>query len=209
MHNQASEVTAYGRTSSCRYVISRVTAMQKVEVIDYQKSWIEIFNAEADTLKNSIGFLNPNIHHIGSTSVPGLSAKPIIDILIEIDDVGCLDDHIKILETIGYHGRGENGIPGRRYFEKGGDHRTHQIHAFKRGSYDVMRHLAFRDYLGSHSQVAREYVLLKKQVAETCNNDIDRYCDGKARFIKKHEELAVDWYLHNKRMQMDTAEPHR
>jgi GrpB-like predicted nucleotidyltransferase (UPF0157 family) len=183
--------------------------MQKVEVIDYQKSWIEIFNAEADTLKNSIGFLNPGIHHIGSTSVSGLSAKPIIDILIEVDDVGFLDDYIKNLEAIDYHGRGENGIPGRRYFEKGGDNRTHQIHAFKRGSFGVIRHLAFRDYLSCHPQVAHEYALLKKQVAETCNNDIDRYCGGKVRFIKKYEKLAIAWYLQNKRMQSDTVDPCR
>ena len=119
--------------------------MHKVEVIDYQKSWIDRYNAEADTLRNSTGFLNPDIHHIGSTSVPGLSAKAIIDLLIEVEDVGSLDDHVKCLETIGYHARGENGIPGRRYFEKGGDNRTHQIHAFNRGSFGAMRHLAFRD----------------------------------------------------------------
>ena len=179
--------------------------MRKVEIMVYQKGWIDIYKAEADTLKNSIGFLNPVIHHIGSTSVPGLSAKPIIDILLEVDEPDCLDTHIKILETIGYHGRGENGIPGRRYFDKGGDHRTHQIHAFKRGGFDITRHLAFRDYLCSHPQVADEYACLKKQVAASCNNDIDRYCDGKARFISKQEKLAVDWYSHNKRVQRGSA----
>jgi GrpB-like predicted nucleotidyltransferase (UPF0157 family) len=199
-HNKRMQRTQYYSLSShnaadaVHYVIVGVTAMRKVEVMEYQKSWIDIYNAEVDTLKNAIGFLNPEIHHIGSTAVPGLSAKSIVDILIEIDDPGCLDDHIKILKTNGYHGRGENGIPGRRYFEKGGDHRTHQIHAFKRGSFDIMRHLAFRDYLRSHPQVAHEYACLKKQVARSCNNDIDRYCDGKARFIRKYEELAVDWY---------------
>ena len=144
--------------------------MQKVEVIDYQESWIDMYNAEADALKNSTGFVNPDIHHIGSTSVSGLSAKPIIDILIEVDDVGCLDDHVKCLETIGYHARGENGIPGRRYFEKGGDNRTHQIHVFNRDSFGAMRHLALRDYLSSHPRVADEYALLKKnksQIPET------------------------------------------
>ena len=180
--------------------------MQKVEIVDYQKSWIDMYNAETDALKNSIGFLDPDIHHIGSTSVPGLSAKPIIDILIEVDDVGCLDDHKKCLEAIGYHARGENGIPGRRYFEKGGDSRTHQIHAFNRDSFGAMRHLAFRDYLSSHPRVAHEYALLKKQVAETCNNDIDRYCDGKARFVKKHEEIAIEWYSPNSHMQSAVAE---
>ena len=180
--------------------------MQKVEVIDYQESWIDMYNAEADALKNSTRFLNPDIHHIGSTSVSGLSAKPIIDILIEVDDVGCLDDHVKCLEAIGYHARGENGIPGRRYFEKGGDNRTHQIHAFNRDSFGAMRHLAFRDYLSSHPRVAHEYALLKKQVAETCNNDIDRYCEGKARFVKKHEEIAIEWYSRNGRMPSAAAE---
>ncbi len=75
--------------------------MQKVEIVDYQKSWIDMYNAETDALKNSIGFLDPDIHHIGSTSVPGLSAKPIIDILIEVDDVGCLDDHKKCPKQLG------------------------------------------------------------------------------------------------------------
>jgi GrpB-like predicted nucleotidyltransferase (UPF0157 family) len=180
--------------------------MQKVEVVDYQKGWIEMYYAEAAALKNATGFLNPDIHHIGSTSVSGLSAKPIIDILIEVDDVGCLDDHAKCLEAIGYHGRGENGIPGRRYFEKGGDNRTHQIHAFNRGSSGAMRHLAFRDYLSSHPRVAHEYALLKKQAAETCNNDIDRYCDGKARFVKKHEKIAIEWYSRNGRMPSTAAD---
>lgn len=86
--------------------------MRKVEVRAYQKSWIDIYNAEADTLKNSIGFLNPDIHHIGSTSVPGLSAKPIIDILIEVDDVGCLDDHIKFLKPLGIMAVAKMGFQG-------------------------------------------------------------------------------------------------
>jgi GrpB-like predicted nucleotidyltransferase (UPF0157 family) len=171
--------------------------MQKVEVIDYQESWAAKYNAEAATLMRSIGFLSPDIHHIGSTSVCGLSAKPIIDILLEVDDIGCLDDNVKNLGAIGYHGLGENGIPGRRYFEKGGYYRTHQIHAFKRGSPGVIRHLAFRDYLCCHPQVADEYAALKKKVAKNCDNDIERYCDGKSEFIQKHEVLAIDWSLHN------------
>ena len=181
--------------------------MQTVEVTDYQKSWIDKFNVEADILRNSIGFLNPAIHHVGSTSVSGLSAKPVIDILIEVDDVRSLDDHLKILESIGYQGRGENGIPGRRYLEKGGDDRTHHIHAFNKGSFGVARHLAFRDYLIRHPQIAREYALLKKQVAKICNNDIDRYCAGKDEFIKKDEKLAVDWCTHNNHMRSEAAEP--
>jgi GrpB-like predicted nucleotidyltransferase (UPF0157 family) len=183
--------------------------VNKVEIVDYQNSWIDIYKAEVDILTNSIGFLNPGIHHIGSTSVSGLSAKPIIDILVEVNEIRCLDDQVKHLEAIGYRGRGENGIPGRRYFEKGADDRTHQIHAFKRGSYGAIRHLAFRDYLISYPQVAHAYALLKKQLAEACDNDIERYCDGKDRFIRKHEKLAVKWYALKKRIQSDAAEPCR
>jgi GrpB-like predicted nucleotidyltransferase (UPF0157 family) len=109
---------------------------------------------------------------------------------------------------VSYLGGIKNGIPGRRYFEKGGDNRTHQIHAFNRDSFGAMRHLAFRDYLSSHPQIAHEYALLKKQVAETCNNDMDRYCGGKARFIGKYEEIAIEWYSHNNRMQSTAVEPH-
>jgi GrpB-like predicted nucleotidyltransferase (UPF0157 family) len=176
--------------------------MRTVEVIDYRKSWIDQFNLEADILRYAIGFLNPVVHHVGSTSVAGLSAKPIIDILIEVDDVRSLDDHQQIFAAIGYLGHGENGIPERRYFEKGGDDRTHQIHAFDRGSYGATRHIAFRDYLVSHPQIAREYAVLKKQVALACNNDIDRYCAGKNEFIKKHEKLALEWYSHNKALHL-------
>lgn len=179
--------------------------MQTVEVIDYQKSWVDRFNAEAAALRNSIAFLNPVIHHIGSTSVYGLSAKPIIDILIEVDDVHSLDDYLKIFEAIGYQGRGENGIPGRRYFEKGENNRTHQVHAFNRGSIGAIRHKAFRDYLISHPKIAHEYAILKKQVAKICNNDIERYCAGKDKFIKKHEKVAVDWYSHNNRTRQNRA----
>ncbi len=183
--------------------------MRKVEVIDYQEAWKEKYHSEATLLRTTIGFLNPDVHHIGSTSVPGLSAKPIIDILIEVENLDDLDENSKCLEAIGYIGLGENGIPGRRYFEKGGDDRTHQIHAFEKGSIGSLRHLAFRDYLMSHPQVAHEYAILKKHVASVCNNDIDRYCEGKNQFVKKYEKLAINWYSHNKRMQSDVAKPHR
>ena len=73
------------------------SALQTVEIIDYKKSWIDEFNLEADALKSSIDFLGPEIHHIGSTSVPGLASKPIIDILVEVDNVHDLDRHFKNL----------------------------------------------------------------------------------------------------------------
>lgn len=172
--------------------------MRKIEIVDYQEIWASKFSDEAELLMSAIGFLKPSIHHIGSTSVPGLAAKPIIDILIEVEDVNILDNHSDSFKEIGYYGRGELGILGRRFYQKGGDNRSHQIHAFKRGHSDVVRHIAFREYLISHPQIALEYASLKEKVALFCNNDIDRYCDGKDEFVKKHEKLAVEWYALNK-----------
>ncbi len=174
--------------------------MRKVEVVDYREAWGREFRLEAEAIRRSIGFLGPTIHHIGSTSVPGLAAKPVIDILLEIDDLTSLEQQVAALGAIDYVYRGENGIPGRLYFEKGGDDRSHQIHAFERGSAGAVRHLAFRDYLRRHPDVATEYAVLKKKVASTCQNDIDRYCDGKDEFIKKHEKLAIEWYSNNKQI---------
>ena len=182
---------------------SSVAEMRKIEVFDYQEIWSSKFSDEAELLMDTVGFLNPSIHHIGSTSVPGLAAKPIIDILIEVEDVNILDEHSDSFEYIGYQGRGELGIPGRRFYQKGGDSRSHQIHAFKRNHSDAVRHLAFREYLINHLEIAMEYASLKKEVALSCNNDIERYCDGKDEFVKRHEKLAVEWYALNKNRQSD------
>lgn len=172
--------------------------MRKVKVVPYEDEWIDKYHSEADQLMRSIGFLNPAIHHIGSTSVPGLPAKPIIDILIEVENVADLDRYKPVMEEMGYVCRGENGIPGRRYFDKGADDRTHHVHAFSKSSPGAVRHLAFRDYLISHPQVAGEYDVLKIQIAASCNNNIIQYCDEKDPFIKKHEQHAVEWYALNK-----------
>jgi GrpB-like predicted nucleotidyltransferase (UPF0157 family) len=103
------------------------------------------------------------IHHVGSTAVPGLAAKPIIDILIEVTGLEALDALHEDMKVIGYKPKGEFGIPGRRYYQKGGKQRTHQIHAFVTGDFNVTRHIAFRDYLRANSDVAREYGEVKKR----------------------------------------------
>jgi GrpB-like predicted nucleotidyltransferase (UPF0157 family) len=172
--------------------------MRKIEVIDYDSSWPECFEIEKKLLLDTLGSVAVEVHHIGSTAVPGLAAKPIIDILIEVRDLAALDRLNGEMGSIGYKAKGEFGIPGRRYFQKGGDERTLQIHAFMHGDDNVMRHIAFRDYLRSNLVVAEEYAALKKRVAETCDNDIEKYCDGKDAFVKHHEEIAVKLQAPNK-----------
>lgn len=165
-----------------------------ITVVEYNLNWPKAFEQEASQLKGLLGDLIVNIHHIGSTSVPGLMAKPIIDILLEVTNLGNLDTKSTLVEGLGYEVMGEMGIPGRRYFRKGGYYRTHQIHAFVSGDSNLERHIAFRDYLIAHKEVAEAYGALKLAIARKANNNIESYSDAKDPFIKLHEPKALEWY---------------
>ncbi len=164
-----------------------------VEVGPYNPNSANEYKKEKNWLIEALGDIATRVHHIGSTSVRGLSAKPIIDILLEARSVDSLDNISTIFEVAGYEVMGEIGIGGRRYYRRGGNHRTHQIHAFEIGDPNVHRHLAFRDYLAAHPNEMAEYQELKIQLARTCNHDIEVHCAGKDRFIKHHESVALRW----------------
>lgn len=90
---------------------------------------------------------------------------------------------------------GEFGFVGRRYFRKGGDNRTHQIHAFQFDNItEIERHLVFRDYLREHPDICKQYGDLKSELAEKYPNDIEGYGDGKDRFVREIEKEAIKWY---------------
>lgn len=165
-----------------------------IKVVPYQTDWPEKFKQESALIKLQLKAIVQQIHHMGSTSVPGLMAKPVIDILMEVTDLAALDSHSYLMEQLGYEVMGAYGIPGRRYFRKGGYNRTHHVHAFLRGDDNIKRHLAFRDYLIAHPKIAAEYGQLKKEIADRINHDIEDYCVAKVPFIKQHEQLALEWY---------------
>lgn len=165
----------------------------KVEVVPYRAEWPEAFKQEKEGIL-ALGLTTlVRVHHIGSTAVEGLAAKPILDLMLEVQTVSELDQHNAAFASLGYEAMGEYGIPGRRYYRKGGDLRTHHIHAFEMGTPHVERHLAFRDYLRSHPEVREAYGELKLALALQHTTDIDGYCDGKDAFVKRHEALAVAW----------------
>ena len=116
--------------------------MRILTVVDYDEMWPTLFENERTLLQMTLGKVISRIHHIGSTSVPGLSAKPVIDILIEVANLEELDSLNQAMEGIGYTVRGENGILNRRYFTKGGNQRSHHIHAFATGDAQIIKHLA-------------------------------------------------------------------
>lgn len=164
-----------------------------VAVVAHDPRWPARFAREADALQAAIGESIVAVHHIGSTAVPGLAAKPIIDILLEISTLQALDRRVGAFGALGYEAMGEFGIAGRRYFRKGRDRRTHHVHAFATGNAHIVRHLAFRDYLAAHPDIARAYGRLKHRLAVHCDDDIQRYAAGKDAFVKTHEQRALVW----------------
>ena len=164
-----------------------------IVIAEYDQAWIDSFQREVICLQRLMGDLLVQAHHIGSTSVPGLAAKPVVDLLLEVTDVKKLDDLQATSISHGYQFWGEYGLVGRRYLTKGTDPRTHNIHSYTSGDSALHRHLAFRDYLRAHPDVAADYVSLKRRLAAECNHDIDKYCDGKDAFIKHHQQLALEY----------------
>ena len=168
--------------------------MRKVDVWSYTDKWAFMFSEEVEKLKHIFKNEIVDIHHIGSTSVPGLKAKPIIDMMPVVKDITVVDNYNEEMFDIGYLPKGENGIEGRRYFEKGGDQRSHHIHIYQVGSHEIKRHLAFRDYLQKHSDVKRNYGELKEKLAQQFPYDIESYIKGKEQLVRDIEMAALNWY---------------
>ena len=171
--------------------------MRRVVVVPYNKQWVSMYEEEAIKLRRIFGEQLVAIHHIGSTSIPGLEAKPIIDIMPVVEDINSVDEHNESMREIGYEPKGENGIPERRYFQKGGDNRSHHVHIFQVGNPHVERHLAFRDYLRTHPIEAREYGDFKQKLAQEFPYDIGSYVQGKESLVKDIEQRALEWYGEN------------
>ncbi|TYR81754.1 GrpB family protein [Priestia megaterium] len=167
--------------------------LREIHVVPYEKKWSDLFNQEAALLKDIFKDEIIAIHHIGSTSILELSAKPIIDILIEVKDIKRVDIYNQAMVHAGYEVKGENGIGGRRYFQKGGAKRTHHLHIYNQKHDEVIRHLNFRDYLRHHPDAAREYEQLKKQLAAQYRFEPQKYVDGKTLFIKEIDQKAFQW----------------
>jgi GrpB-like predicted nucleotidyltransferase (UPF0157 family) len=167
--------------------------MRKVEVVPHDPQWRGAFEAEVKHVAAALGENVVAIHHIGSTAIPNIYAKPIIDLLVEMRDIAEVDRRSSAMESLGYEVMGEYGIPGRRFFRKDNreEIRTHHIHAFESGSAEGERHLAFRDYMIAHPDDALRYGELKRKLAEEHPQSIEEYMDGKDGFIKEIDRRAA------------------
>lgn len=168
---------------------------QHITVVNYDPEWPSKYVRERDYITEILKENCISIYHIGSTSVPGLAAKPIIDIMAVVRSLEKVDTVAEKFSEIGYEYLGEFGITGRRYLRKGGDERTHQIHIFQADDWNnIGRHLAFRDYMHTHEKERNEYAKIKKDLAQKFPYDIDGYCDGKENFVREMEERALAQY---------------
>ena len=163
-------------------------------MLPYDPAWHILFKQEAQQLAQIFSAEIVAIHHIGSTSIPGIPAKPIIIIMPVVQDIQRIEGYNAVMLENGYVARGEFGIPGRRFFIKGGDeHRSHHLHIFQVGNPEIERHLAFRDYMIAHPQEAQAYGALKESLARQYPFDMDGYVNGKDQFIKDIDRKARVW----------------
>ncbi len=179
--------------------------IRKVEVVPHDKNWFNLFETESKQIAIALGENVIKVHHIGSTSIETIYAKPIIDILVEVSLIDKVDGNNSQMEQLGYQCLGEFGIKERRFFLKDNDAgiRTHHVHVFEVGSPQVRRHLAFRDYLITHLADAQSYSILKQTLASKYPDNIERYMDGKHEFIQEIDRKAAEL----RRQELSELEP--
>lgn len=156
---------------------------KRVIVVDYDPGWPEHFEALAAPIRQALQGLDFEIEHVGSTSVPGLAAKPIIDMTIVLQATSTMPVLIEKLADLGYAHRGDLGIPGREAFKAPEHLPSHHLYACVNGNLALRNHLTLRNYLRQNLQAVQEYAALKKTLAERFAHDIDGYVDGKTDFI--------------------------
>jgi len=167
-----------------------------VELVPHSPEWAVTARAETERIKSALGEILIRVEHMGSTSIPGIKAKPIIDFIPIVTDLDALDAAKASLEELGYDYLGEFGIPTRRYCrlnDKATGKRRFQLHCFAEDSPQIARHLAFRDYLRAHPAIAKEYEAVKERAAALHPDNVLKYNDAKNDWIKETERAALAW----------------
>lgn len=170
-------------------MINESEKIKHVELVPYDSNWPMQFEQEAQKIKLILGRNAESVHHIGSTAIPGIYAKPLIDILVVVESLTKADALNSEFTNLGYRCMGEYGIQGRRYYWKSATKRTHHIHLFVKGHSEIKRYLAFRDYIREHPDMAQGYSWVKRCLARQFFNNIEAYVNGKESFIR-----AIDYF---------------
>ena len=165
-----------------------------VELVPHNPEWSHLADTEAKRIMEGLTFPIIGIYHIGSTSVPGIKAKPIIDFVMEVENLDDVIQAVQEFESLGYQSKGEFGIPGRQFFTRDmGGERSHHLHVFQQGHPDIERHTVFRDYLRANPDAARDYEQLKETLARRFPKQSGDYTAAKSDFILSMDEVARYW----------------
>jgi GrpB-like predicted nucleotidyltransferase (UPF0157 family) len=168
-----------------------------VELVPHSPDWADIAAWESARLAAAMGGCAVVIHHIGSTSIPGILAKPTIDLMPMVTSHAALEAREPVLRALGYDWRGEFGIPGRRFLTMlAGEprRRVFNVHCFEDASGEAARHLAFRDYMRAHPDRAKAYEAEKLRAKAAQPGDTLAYSQEKGAWVKAAEAKAVAWY---------------
>lgn len=165
----------------------------KVRLSEFSEDWMRLFHEEADFLKTIFNEEIVRFEHFGSTSVAGMKAKPVIDMMCIVTNIHQIDLFNDKMRALGYDVAGEWGIPGRRLFRKGGENRTHHIHFYEMNNPQIERHLVFRDYLKAHPEEVVRYSRFKEELTRHFE-DTSGYSPAKKAFVMEMEQLALAWF---------------
>ena len=159
-------------------------------IVDYDPAWPDRFAREAAAIRALMGEEIVELEHIGSTSVPGLPAKPTVDLLLAVDTFAPLDHYSVLLAGLGYAHQPHVNDSERLFFWKGAP-RTYHLHIVEYATWEHQRHLLFRDYLRAHPEVAGQYAALKRALAERFKHNRTGYTSAKSEFINTTIEQAA------------------
>ena len=157
--------------------------MGSIVVVDYDPQWPKVFESLRDNIWGVVGHFAIAVEHVGSTAVPGLAAKPVIDLSVVVASDADVPLAIRQLAVLGYKHLGNLGIEGREAFDNPDGLPSHHLYVCPQGGLGLRNHLALREYLRRNSDAANSYGELKKTLALRNPNDIDAYVDGKTDFI--------------------------
>ncbi len=166
-----------------------------IRIVEYDPSWEEAFEREAAVIRGALGSVAVRVDHVGSTAVPGLSAKPIVDINVSVPDIAAFDSYRRPLDGIRYLFVPDPESPDFHFFGKPATRpRIYHIHVCEAGSLHERRQLAVRDFLRTHPEEAAVYGTLKQAIAERHLGDRPGYIAGKEPYVESLEQRALAWY---------------
>ena len=157
--------------------------MPRIIVVPYDPEWPARFDALRRPIWEAVRDVAIAVEHVGSTAVPGLAAKPIVDMTVVVRSPSDIPDAITRLERLGYLHRGDLGIAGREAFHVPPELPAHHLYVCTCDSTALANHITFRDWMRTHPEDANAYGALKEQLASRFLDDIDGYVDGKTAFI--------------------------